>query len=479
MPESGKLANHMISKNVESGAPLAHWSKQTSASSRSREDLLLSFFTCLDRNHVRYCVLHSWDEIPQQLSSDLDIAVHPEDYQGLLFVFRLLKSKGYSLVQVINYYVESYCFRFLWFEGPTINSLAIDVIFKHQRGALLAPSVKLLLFSRRRHDMFWVPALEEEFTYLLARRIWKATAPARHQRRLKFLVERLGRPTAEKLAGKVLLGAVKIRIVNACESGRLNPLLAKGRRRAWQTSLVRNPLRLTADLLSDFIRLVRRWSHPTGLFISVMGPDGTVKNRLIEHLVQAVGPAFDRHKLFHWPFKLWRANTTREQARSLLVGLRRHGWAPGRLLAHFVEYWLGYWVVIRPVLARSGLVVFDGYFNEVLTDPERYPYEDTSWLARMLRRLIPQPDLMLVLDATEGGVLSRKPEMSSGETDGQRKSRATCGDRRPSVRVVNSTGSFSQLSAEATTIVIEHLWQRFERQHGPPGAFRAANKGRT
>jgi len=138
----------MASQAVENGDRLIASIIPGAAPSRSREDFLSSLFSSLDDSYVRYCVLHSWDELPQNLSGDLDIAVHPKDEQNLLSSFRLLQKKGYLLVQVINYFVEAYCFRFLWFEGSTINSLPVDVIFRHQRGTLIVPSVESLVSSR-------------------------------------------------------------------------------------------------------------------------------------------------------------------------------------------------------------------------------------------------------------------------------------------------------------------------------------------
>src|SRR5436305_15213846 len=80
----------------------------------SRKDFLLTLFAALDESQTRYCVLHSWEKLPDQLSSDLDIAVHPQDNWKLQFVFRVLREKGYTAVQLINYFVDAYCFRFLW-----------------------------------------------------------------------------------------------------------------------------------------------------------------------------------------------------------------------------------------------------------------------------------------------------------------------------------------------------------------------------
>jgi thymidylate kinase len=461
------MGDQTLSNTMKCGDRFIHSSKHSSEPSRSREDFLLTLFSTLDSNQVRYCVLHSWEELPQNLSSDLDIAVHPQDHRKLALVFQPLKKRGYSLVQVINYFVKAYCFRFLWFEGPTINSLAVDVIFKHQRGALIAPSVKVLVSGRRRHGIFWIPPTEAEFTYLLARKTWKGTAPVRQQRRLKLLVEQLGRPTAEKLAGELFLGTLKLRVVEACASGRLNPLLAQIKAQAWGTSLVRNPLRLIANLLSDGMRLVRRWLQPTGLLVAVMGPDGAGKSTLIEHLVQVVGPAFDRHRLFHWrPMLLRRRKSTRDTTRPHSLPPHGRWWSVARLFAHLLDYWLGYWLVIRPLLARSGLVVFDRYFDDVLIDPKRYRYGGPLWWARILRPVIPKPDLVLILDASAEVLLSRKHEVAFEEIQRQRRLYARCINGAAGTRVISASGSVSHVSAEAATDVIEQLSQRVERQHG-------------
>jgi thymidylate kinase len=460
------MGDQTLSKTVNYGDRFIYSSKNSSAPSRSRENFLVSLFSSFDSNQVRYCVLHSWEELPQNLSSDLDIAVDPQDDRKLVLVFRHLQKKGYTLVQVINYFVEAYCFRFLWFEGPAINSLAVDVIFKHQRGTLIAPSVKLLVSGRRRHGTFWIPAPEAEFIYLLARRIWKGTAPVRQQCRLKLLVEQLGRPKAEKLAGELFLGALKVRVVEACASGRLNPLLGRLKAKAWETSLVRNPFSLIADLLSDGMRLVRRWSQPTGLLVAVMGPDGAGKSTLIEHLVQGVGPAFDAHRLFHWrPMLLWRRKTMRDTTRPHSLPPHGRWWSVARLFAHLLDYWLAYWLVIRPLLARSGLVVFDRYFDDVRIDPKRYRYGGPLWLARLLRLLVPKPDLVLVLDAPEDVVFSRKQEVAREEVQRQRRLYSEYQNGTSNSRVIDATTSCTQMTAESARTILEFLARRSEGQH--------------
>jgi thymidylate kinase len=198
-----------------------------------------------------------------------------------------------------------------------------------------------------------------------------------------------------------------------------------------------------------------------------MGPDGAGKSTLIGHLVQAVGPAFDRQRQFHWrPMLLWRRKTTRDTTRPHSLPPHGPSWSVIRLFAHLLDYWLGYWLVIRPVLARSGLVVFDRYFDDVLIDAKRYRYGGALWLARMLRPLIPQPDLTLVLDATEEAILSRKREIEPAEIQRQRQLYMRCVERNSFTYVINATSPMAQVTAEAVTSVIQYLSQRCERRQG-------------
>jgi thymidylate kinase len=461
------MGNHSASKIVNHGDQVIHASTRIPEPTRSREDFLSCLFSALDSNQVRYCVLHSWEELPEKLSGDLDIAVHPGDKRKLALVFGLLRDQNYTLVQAINYFAGARCFVFLWFERAVINSVAVDVIFEHQRGALIVPSIEELVSGRRRHGPFWIPVPQAEFVYLLAKKAWKGmAAPTTRVRRLRMLVQQLGRPTAERLAGQLFRRKLDIRVVEACAGGRVNGVLAQIKTQAWKTSLVRNPLRLIADLFSDAMRCIRRWQQLTGLFVVVLGPDGAGKSTLIGNVVQAVGPAFGRYRVFHWrPMLLWRRKTTGDTTQPHSRPPHLSWWSSARLVAHLLDYWFGYWLVIRPLLARAGLVFFDRYFDDVLIDPKRYRYGGPLWFARILRPLIPQPDLILVLDATEEAVLSRKQELAPEEVRRQRRLYANCMNGISGTRVIDATGPASRVTAEAGSAIVEYLSQRFERQH--------------
>src|SRR5579871_5258995 len=101
----------------------------------SSEGLLRSLFIALDLYQVRYCVLHSYAGLPAELSSDLDMALHPSDLPKLGLVFEFLRQHGYLALQAISYAAGaggSHYFVFGWFGNRGFASLAIDFTCQHR-----------------------------------------------------------------------------------------------------------------------------------------------------------------------------------------------------------------------------------------------------------------------------------------------------------------------------------------------------------
>jgi thymidylate kinase len=142
-------------------------------------------------------------------------------------------------------------------------------------------------------------------------------------------------------------------------------------------------------------------------------------------------------------------------------------WSTARLFAHLLDYWLGYLLLIRPLLARSCLVVFDRYFHDLLADPKRYRYGGPLWLARSVGWLVPKPDLLFVLDAPEQVILSRKQEVLPQEVLSQRRLYLQFASSFCHSRVIDSTAPLARVVEEAGGAVCEYLAQRFEHRNAP------------
>ena len=402
------------------------------------------------------------------------MAVHPDDFNRIPNVLHDLTEDRYSALQYFEYAAGGHYFVFGWFDGPQLKTVALDFITEHRRGGLILSSGADLVAGRRPRDDFWVPAPEVEFSYLLSKRAFKGLISTKHTARLLELSNKLGRKNSAKVARKLFGELAGTEVLAACSEGplaellpRLTELLPTMRRRLWRTALARdcsNPIRYAA---AEVLRVIRRWRLPTGLFVAFLGPDGAGKSTLATGLVNSTRGAFRRYRVFH--------------LRPMLVGRSKcagpvtdpHGQPPRsslvstlKLVAYVLDYAAGYWMLIRPLAARSGLVVFDRYYHDLLTDPRRFRYSGSAWLVKVLGQIVPSPDLVLLLDAPPAVTLSRKHEVEPAEAERQRRSYLSLVKGIPAANILDAAQDASQVRTQATRIVARHLASRFRLQHG-------------
>jgi thymidylate kinase len=132
----------------------------------------------------------------------------------------------------------------------------------------------------------------------------------------------------------------------------------------------------------------------------------------------------------------------------------------------FFDNWLGYLLVLRPLMARTGLVIYDRYFHDLLVDQKRYRYGGPLWLVRLLLRFLPGPDsLLLVFDASEKLIWSRKQQLPREALKPLRDKYRQLARLWPNAHLVKNEKRVETSAAAASRIVFEHLAKRFERRY--------------
>ncbi len=161
-----------------------------------------------------------------------------------------------------------------------------------------------------------------------------------------------------------------------------------------------------------------------GAYVTLTGPDGVGKSTLADGIARCspFQPCVRGH---------WRPEVLPPLARI------RGGQSTGEVLPHarppygragstlrLVYYWadfvIGYWIRVRPVVRRGGLFLLERGWSDMLTDRRRYLTRPLPRLERVLDRLVPKPDITLVLDAPPSVVFARKNELSPDEIASQR-----------------------------------------------------------
>jgi thymidylate kinase len=126
----------------------------------------------------------------------------------------------------------------------------------------------------------------------------------------------------------------------------------------------------------------------------------------------------------------------------------------------WVAFTIGFWTRVYPRLLRNHLVLFDRYYQDLLVDPRRYRYGGPPWMAGLIGRAIPNPELVVVFDAAPDVVLQRKREIDGDALAALRGRYRAMASALPNACVVDSSKSIQDVGREVTRIVLERMSTR-------------------
>jgi thymidylate kinase len=104
---------------------------------------------------------------------------------------------------------------------------------------------------------------------------------------------------------------------------------------------------------------------------------------------------------------------------------------------------------------RGELLICDRYYHDLLIDPLRYRYGGPVWFARLVGKLIPHPQLWILLDAPVEVLQSRKLEVSLEECARQCQAYRDFVIKQRKYMIVDASQSLDNEIAEVARAVIE------------------------
>ena len=417
---------------------------------------------------TEYSVLHGWEKLPDKLDSDLDIVINPMHLNQL--EKSLLNSKDGKLVQLLQH--ESSCFYFVLAHknGGGIEFLKVDAATDYRRNGFTFFTADQFIRRRHKWNSFWVTSPNSEFPYLLVKKILKGETPEHQKERFNVLVSELGIKKSKRIAADLFgkkLGYRAVSWIYANEWDKFDSQLPTLRRALIWQELKKNPLNPLKYWLSELKRIYLRWKYPTGLFVVVLGPDGSGKSTLIEGLNKQLLGAFRTTDIYHLRPNIFGSNKDSK------IVTDPHGKPPRSLpislikaLYYVSDYISGYLLKIHTRLVRSSLIIFDRYFDDLLVDPRRYRYGGGSWFIRLCRFFIPDPDLYLVLDTDEKSILSRKQEVSIEELKRQRAEYRKLASKLKNAYLIDGSSDEDQVLKGAGEVIVNYLHSRYVERRG-------------
>ena len=188
--------------------------------------------------------------------------------------------------------------------------------------------------------------------------------------------------------------------------------------------------------------------------IVFLGTDGCGKSSVIEQLSQY----FDNT----WRFHLRPGVVPRLKSGQGMVAtphaLPAHRYFISLIKIIFLslDYIIGYSMKIKPLFNQSAYVFFDRYFHDILVDPKRYRYGGPLWALRFAIKIIPKPDLFILLDAPVDVLRSRAQEVSYAETNNQREAYLELFGNLPSGIVVDAAMPIAEVVDRVRDIIFRH-----------------------
>jgi thymidylate kinase len=429
----------------------------------------MAVFAILDRAEIPHCVLHSYEDYPERIKSDVDgiISAKLPPSQLLALLHKngarigadVVRCEGYHFVLAGKNADGSPCF------------LDLDMSADYELDGRPLYAGHEVLATRRRYRQFWVPAAKLEFGCYLVKKIAKGHLAGEHALRLSSLFAQDAAGCEEQVIRFWSAGGTAL-ILSAAGSGDWEPvrcrLRALGAELRWRATL-RNPGRVVVNRFHRLASLMGRcWRRDGGLSVVLLGPDGAGKSSVIRTVGPMLIGAFRRttycrftpalvHRLLHRPIPP-NGQPHALPPRSFLMSTVR------ALLYWFVYYALGY-ITSHLALARSTLVLHDRHLVDALVDPMRHRYGGPLWLLRLIARLIPKPDLIILLDAPAGVLQARKQEVSFEESARQRKAYLSLMATMTNGEVVDAARPIEDVVGDVNEMILRVLATRIARRH--------------
>ena len=203
-----------------------------------------------------------------------------------------------------------------------------------------------------------------------------------------------------------------------------------------------------------------------GLWVVLLGPDGSGKSSVITGIGDGRAAGFTGSQTYHLrPTFLGSGKESRTNCdphaplpRGMLASV-------GKLLCLLLANWMGYVRKVRPQLAQGKLILFDRYFPDCLIDARRYRLPASCvGMAELVAKLLPKPDLWIVLDAPATVLQQRKCEVTPAESERQRQDYLTRLAGEPNVVVVDAARPLEEVVEDVRNCMIEFHLTQFHRR---------------
>jgi O-antigen/teichoic acid export membrane protein/thymidylate kinase len=428
-------------------------------------DFLGALTRLLEELHLRYCLLSEPYTDPGSPPSSLEMTVHSEDRGCLPVLFQRLGERGFLPVQCLPLAANDCRYDFAGSLDAGARFFSLTIREPYPKGHLFTTDGEILTRRQNRGNC-WVACEADQFCHMLSKVSLEGTVTEGQRDRLKQLAEALGPSHAKRVVAQLFGEELQQEVLAACAGGQWDGIRERLKAQLRRGSLRRSLGPLVHAVL-QFQCALRRWFQPGGAYIVILGPDGAGKSTLTQKLLELLGPLFVNTKILQWRPQFLKPRPRYFPGFNPPHSKPPHGLieSVARVFAVLMDYWVAYPTMIRPLLARVTLIVYDRDFHDLLVDRLRYRYGGPDWLPGFAANLLPRPrTLYLTLDAEPDVILRRKNEVAPDELRRQRGAYRDLAARLPSSTLIRTDEGLEASTSAGTRAVLTYMTSRFARR---------------
>ncbi|MGH8901927.1 MAG: hypothetical protein ACRDYA_09655 [Egibacteraceae bacterium] len=411
-------------------------------------------FQTLDREGLRWCLLRGEAQL-EQASGDVDLLVSAVDLPRL---WHAVGELGFAPVPAWGYGSHRF---FVGYDPVTDGWVKLDVVTELAFGpGFTLPTGAEAACLQRRCRQGHLAVLDDEDAFwalLLHQLLDKGSVAPDSATRLRELaaVTRADGPLATCVDGMCPPGWSAARLLGLARDDdwealvAFGPQLAASWRRGARVAVWR---RASAAIVGCWAGRLLRLCYRRGLGVAVLAPDGAGKSTLVQGLRETF--AFPTRIVYMGPYQQ-------------LAGRPEQALPPGLGLATRICALWRRWLEGAYHRRRGRLVVFDRYVTDALLPPRR-PLGRLGRARRwLIAHCVPEPDLVVVLDAPGTVLHQRKGEQDPGVLEVERRAYRTLAQRAQCGVVIDATQPADQVRRDATAAVWRAYGQRWGKWRTP------------
>ncbi len=405
--------------------------------SKNTAAFITEVFNTFNRMGINYCVLRNYQNLPDDHGNDIDLLILPKQKDKALQALKRIAS-DFNFAQLRTLHRQGYIGSY-FFEKNSSTIILFDLYFQINFKGIPTANTHFILQTRYKLNNFYIPAAGCEAAVTLPKELLMFGHVKKREKTRLRITDCIKQDQANFERTLLPVFGQKLTKQLALMGSDLNwegiaSITKQLRRKAVMNAFKAQPLKQTLQcwlFLWNHLKLLL-WIRP-GIFISLIGPDGSGKTTITTLLKKNLYDTIYKqllyiHKDFEIIPQLKQFKQLCRRQKQPVKNIQPETKYCGMVTPHsvirsliyinyyFLDFLLGHFIVSF-FKWKNGIIIADRYFYDYFY---QLAYSNTpKWYLRILSIFVPKPDITLCLRASSQDIHARKPELTQKEIDRQ------------------------------------------------------------